>query len=284
MAMNYKQWEEILSTVNKEGNLSKDNIIEKIREKLSQYSDEYKEREKADFGVNHLYAINDLSNLFWGKKKDECTLLHLTARNNLENVTEALLGVEGIDVNVKNQDDETPLHLAAKNSNEEVVEALLKVEGINVNATDSSQKTPLHVVASGFWSNKTLNILIERGADIKAVDRDGNTPLHLAATQNKWVVEILIINGADPLLKNKDGKTPMDLDKSGYIKQFLEKKAIKNVIIAGCATAALSTAIAVTLFATGTVAVELMSVMIAAAIVTAVALAVGGITYSILKI
>ncbi len=89
--------------------------------------------------------------------------------------------------------------------------------------------------------------------------------------------------GADPLLKNKDGKTPMDLDKSGYIKQFLEKKAIKNGIIAGCATAALSTAIAVTLFATGTVAVELMSVMIAVAAVTIVALAVGGITYSILK-
>ncbi|WP_353286952.1 hypothetical protein [Wolbachia endosymbiont (group A) of Anthophora plumipes] len=75
----------------------------------------------------------------------------------------------------------------------------------------------------------------------------------------------------------------MDLDKSGYIKQFLEKKAIKNGIIAGCAAAALSTAIAVTLFATGTVAVELMSVMIAAAIITAAALAVGGITYSILK-
>ncbi|XCA33072.1 MAG: hypothetical protein ABS808_04715 [Wolbachia endosymbiont of Polyergus mexicanus] len=45
----------------------------------------------------------------------------------------------------------------------------------------------------------------------------------------------------------------------------------------------LGTAVAVALFATGTVAVELMSVMIAVAAVTIVALAVGGITYSILK-
>lgn len=94
------------------------------------------------------------------------------------------------------------------------------------------------------------------------IDRDGNTPLHLAATQNKWVVEILIINGAHPLLKNTDDKTPMDLDKSGYIEQFLEKNAIKNGIIAGCETVALSTVITVTLFATGTAVVELMAVMI----------------------
>jgi len=99
--------------------------------------------------------------------------------------------------------------------------------------------------------------------------------LHYAAeNDHRRTIDILMAKGADPLLKNKDGKTPMDLDKSGYIKQFLEKKAIKNGIIAGCATAALSTAVAVTLFATGTVAVELMSVMIAAAIITAAALAV----------
>ncbi len=129
-----------------------------------------------------------------------------------------------------------------------------------------------------------MKTLIKGKANIDAVDKCGRTPLHFATDCfSSTNIEILIENGADYSLKNKNGKAPMDLDKSGYIKQFLEKKAIKNGIIAGCATAALSTAIAVALFATGTVAVELMSVMIAAAIITAAALAVGGITYSILK-
>lgn len=67
------------------------------------------------------------------------------------------------------------------------------------------------------------------------------------------------------------------------LKETGKKQSTPAVVIAGCSTALLGAAIAVTLFATGTVAVELMSMMIAAAIVTAAALAVGGITYSILK-
>lgn len=37
MTMNYKQWKEILGAVNKETDLSKDNVIDKIKEELKKY-------------------------------------------------------------------------------------------------------------------------------------------------------------------------------------------------------------------------------------------------------
>ncbi|SRR6266576_2137219 len=99
MTMKYDQWKRILSAIDNEADLSKDNVIEKIKEKLSQYSDEYKKWDKASFNVNHLFhAVDKPDNPLLGED-GECTLLHLAARNNLENITEALLGVEGIDVN-----------------------------------------------------------------------------------------------------------------------------------------------------------------------------------------
>ncbi|WP_265035588.1 MULTISPECIES: hypothetical protein [unclassified Wolbachia] len=53
--------------------------------------------------------------------------------------------------------------------------------------------------------------------------------------------------------------------------------------IAGCSTALLGTAIVVALFTTGTIAVELISIVIAVATVAIATLAVGGITYMMSK-
>ncbi|WP_434732332.1 hypothetical protein [Wolbachia endosymbiont of Zygogramma bicolorata] len=53
MTIEHEQWERMLSAIDADKNLSKDNVIGKIKEKLSQYSDEYKEWEGAGFGVNH---------------------------------------------------------------------------------------------------------------------------------------------------------------------------------------------------------------------------------------
>ncbi|MGL9779692.1 MAG: ankyrin repeat domain-containing protein, partial [Wolbachia sp.] len=215
MTIEHEQWKEILSAIDADKNLSKDNVIEKVKEKLSQYSDEYKEWDKASFNVNHLFhAVNESDNPFL-REDDKCTLLHLAARNNLENITEALLGVEGIDVNAAdglpvwtplhyaaqfnsekvidillkaekiNINAEscrkcTPLHIAAYYDSGKAIDTLLKAKDINVNAIDKDNKTPLLVAASNSRNEGALNILVER-ADVKAVDRDGNTPLHLVA-------------------------------------------------------------------------------------------------------
>ncbi|WP_395462623.1 ankyrin repeat domain-containing protein [Wolbachia endosymbiont of Cantharis cryptica] len=97
------------------------------------------------------------------------------------------------------------------------------------------------------------------------------------------IVRVLIEKGANPLLRDKNGKTPRDLAENDDIKELLRQRATINGIIAGCSTAALCAAVAVTLFATGIVPATLIFTMAAVAIVTAVALAVGGITHSSLK-
>ncbi|MDR0773684.1 MAG: hypothetical protein LBE46_05230 [Wolbachia pipientis] len=57
--MNYKQWKRMLSAVDKEEGLSKDNVIEKIKEKLKAENgeDEYKKWEEAGFDVNYLFEV-----------------------------------------------------------------------------------------------------------------------------------------------------------------------------------------------------------------------------------
>ncbi|WP_425385797.1 ankyrin repeat domain-containing protein [Wolbachia endosymbiont (group A) of Barypeithes pellucidus] len=248
------------------------------------------------------------------RNQDRYTPLHSAVQGGCTRTVKTLIE-EGADVKVVNKNGSTPLHLAASRYNDEkIVKALLKVEEVDINALDENEWTPLHL-AVRHASSDIVKILIENGADVNAANKDGSTPLHLAATHNKWVVGVLIDKKSDLFSKDNEGRTPRDLAEDDDTKKLLKvaeekqleklsKKtdlpqddkdttrllgkteptsAIKNGIIAGCATAALSTAIAVTLFATGTVAVELMSVMIAAAIVTAAALVAGGVTYMMLK-
>ena len=245
------------------------------------------------------------------------TPLHYAVLYKREKAIDALLKVKDIDVNLTNENSETPLHYAAQLGSKEAISALLEVKGINVNAKNKDSKTPLHLVAPWLFDKEALNILIKGGADVKAVDKNGNTLLHLVASHycDEEVANALIENGADVNAVNKDGKTPRDLAKNDDIKELLkaaeEKQpeklsketdlpqddkdttrllgktestsAATKGVFAGCVTAALSTAVAVALFATGMVAVELMPIMIAVAAVTIAALAVGGTTYMLSK-
>ncbi len=168
----------------------------------------------------------------------------------------------------------------------------------------------------------TVKVLIAKGTDVNAKDQDGWTPLHLAAYKcHIDIVKVLLKKGADLLLKNNSGKTPRDLARTGDIKKLLEEEekqlkklneekndlpqdkddnkdttplleetekkqptsAIKKGVFAGGAVAVLGTAVAVALFVTGTVAVELIPIVTAVVAIAAAALAVGGITYMMLK-
>jgi ankyrin repeat protein len=248
-------------------------------------------------GSGHVEVVNTLIKKGANVKavsKDGITPLHCAALSSDNKEIVEILVKEGADVNaLLDESMITPLHMAARgyNANQEVVQALIE-KGANIDAVNKGGWTPLHIAASSHFSGEIVKTLIKGGANINAADKYGDIPLHLAINIcSDTNIEILMENGADSSLKNKDGKTSIDLDTSGYVAQFArekeQKQAEKNArekgIFAGCSTALLGAAIAVTLFATGTVAVELMSMMIAAAIVTAAALAVGGITYSILK-
>ncbi|MGL9762485.1 MAG: hypothetical protein ACR5LB_10230 [Wolbachia sp.] len=93
MTMKYEQWKEILSAIDKEADLSKDNVIEKIAKKLEEKNrDEYEKCGEVDFDVNHLFHTvfkYDLPLLFQDPEY-EYTLLHLIANDNLGNVANIL--------------------------------------------------------------------------------------------------------------------------------------------------------------------------------------------------
>ncbi|WP_264688145.1 ankyrin repeat domain-containing protein [Wolbachia endosymbiont (group A) of Sympetrum striolatum] len=248
MTIEHEQWERMLSAIDADKNLSKDNVIGKIKEKLSQYSDEYKEWEGAGFGVNHLFAV-------------EYGLLHLAIHNNLENVVNALLGVEGInanakngygdtplckaarrgctktiralidngaDVNEKDNHECTPLHLACENGQTEVVNLLLKREDIDVNAISKDGYTPLHLATEKGYI-EIVKTLIEGEGDVKAVDKYRNTPLHLAAKKGRIeIVKTLIEAGANVDAIDRDGRTSLHL-----AIQYGCKETVKTLIGAG---------------------------------------------------
>ncbi|WP_338406692.1 ankyrin repeat domain-containing protein [Wolbachia endosymbiont (group A) of Longitarsus flavicornis] len=127
-----------------------------------------------------------------------------------------------------------------------------------LNAVSQNHKnTPLHVAIGEI---DVINALLDKGAKVNAVNKLGDTPLHIAVKDgNVNLVKALLDKGANFLLKNKDGKTPKDLAIDDRIKKLLKEStsATQKGIYAGSATALLGTA--------------------------AAALAVGGVTYMMLK-
>ncbi|MDR3131578.1 MAG: ankyrin repeat domain-containing protein [Rickettsiales bacterium] len=243
--MNYDQWEKILNAVNDDKDLNKDNVIEKVKEKLeAKDKDEYQKWGEAGFDVNYLFQVED----------ETLTLLHLAACGNLGSVTSALLGIKGVNVNAVNECKETPLHRAADNGHKDVVEVLLKNK-VNINAIDEDRCAPLHR-AAGNGHKDVVEVLLRDKANVNAIDEDRCTSLHRAASngyedvvevllrnkanvdavdENGWtplhwaarcgyieVAKALIENGADPLLKDKDGNIPRDLARDNDIKKPLK--------------------------------------------------------------
>ncbi|MDN5248135.1 MAG: ankyrin repeat domain-containing protein, partial [Wolbachia endosymbiont of Tyrophagus putrescentiae] len=168
--MNDEQWKTILSTIT---DPNKGNIIEKIQEALNEEG-EHKKWQEAGFDVNHLFEV-----AFANGSKSKCTLLHLAAVYGHTETVNALLAVQGVEVNKKGSDGYTPLHLAAENGHTETVNALIDKDA-EVNMEDSDGYTPLHCAARN-GHTETVDTLIDKGASVNTVDRWQQTPLHLAA-------------------------------------------------------------------------------------------------------
>ncbi|QOD38382.1 ankyrin repeat domain-containing protein [Candidatus Wolbachia massiliensis] len=280
--MKYEQWEEILWAINDETDLSKDNVIEKIKQKLELGNkDEYEKWREADLDVNHRFEEEDMGRF---------TLLHLATRHEAASVVNALLGVEEIDVNaVVGRLEWTPLHEAAASICKETIDALLKSKKINVNAVDKDGRTHLHWAAY-YNCKKIARSFIANGADPSSKDNEGQTPRDLAGYDD--VKEFLKEAEEKQLREQNEGTSNLpqnntDKDNNKDTTRLLGKteptSATKKGVFASGATAVLGTATAVALFATGVVAVELIPIVIAVAATATAALAVGGITYMLSK-
>ena len=126
------------------------------------------------------------------KKTQNEALLKASLDGNIEQV-KLLLGLEGIDVNIKNDFRYTPLHYAACYDYKEIAELLLQ-EDVDVNAKDISGSTPLHH-ASGRNNEEIVLMLLQKGADVNAKDDNRRKPLFYASLKGYKEVEAILKTG-----------------------------------------------------------------------------------------
>ncbi|OAB82234.1 hypothetical protein WSTR_01690 [Wolbachia endosymbiont of Laodelphax striatellus] len=218
----------------------------------------------------------------------EMTALHNAAENSHKKIVGVLIENKADNIDAKNCNGSTALYCAALNNHANIVNALIKA-GADVDEKDISEWTALHCAASN-GHRDTVEALIKAGAGVNAVDKDKRTPLHHAALNGRVdTVEVLIKKGANVNAVDKNGKTYLDYDKRDVKEALLEErggsfvKARNKSMIAGGVTGLLGTAIAVALFTTGTIAAQLIPIVIAVVAVIAAALVVGCATYALLK-
>jgi len=92
--------------------------------------------------LKHGANPNQLCNCSYENHRGYCSLLHLAARDNLQEIAAALLEY-GAHINAPDVHGATPMHWAVLNNTHEFV-GLLLTHGANANLQDHDHKTPLH--------------------------------------------------------------------------------------------------------------------------------------------
>lgn len=165
----------------------------------------YKEWEENKFDVNHWFKVDCLHERFL------YVLLYLVIDFKLDNLINAMLEVEGIDINAPSPFSEwTALHWAVEDRNTEVVRKLIE-KGANVNQLDSSQRTTLYQPAVN-GDIEITKILVKNNADVNAEDLARLTALYNAAANgHEEVAKYLMENGADVKRNGTLKLTPLHL-------------------------------------------------------------------------
>ncbi len=113
---------------------------------------------------------------------------------------------QGVDPNVLNEQGQTALYLALRDESPGVSEALLKLDAVNVNLRNVAGETAL-MMAALRQNLPAMRQLVGRGA---LVNLDGWTPLHYAATGgNVEAIELLLAQGAAVDARSPNGSTPL---------------------------------------------------------------------------
>ncbi|OQR96926.1 protein kinase [Achlya hypogyna] len=108
---------------------------------------------------------------------NQCTALHLAARNNHAKAVAELVG-RGADISARTADRLTPLHLAAMEGHASCVEELLKA-GADPNTTDQNGNGAIHLAAEG-GNIACAKLLIAYGARTDVPNASGSLPVHIS--------------------------------------------------------------------------------------------------------
>jgi ankyrin repeat protein len=107
-------------------------------------------------------------------------------------VVNALLLVDDIDVNIKNQDNETALMRAVLSGYLEAAQALLATPGIDVNAVTSTGKSALMIAADMGRTEIATSLLVFDGISLRLTDNAGRTALMHATERSQHDIAELI--------------------------------------------------------------------------------------------
>lgn len=140
------------------------------------------------------------------KSRDGATLLHVAARNGLDERMLALLVSKGLGMTDATTAGKQPIHMASVKSIPVLANA-----GADISAKDAMGRTPLHWAALE-GKHEQVSALLRMSASVFATDKQGRTPLHLAAMGNsEEVVDTLLAAGAPRAVRDQDNMTPREL-------------------------------------------------------------------------
>ncbi|KAE8376675.1 ankyrin repeat-containing domain protein [Aspergillus bertholletiae] len=153
------------------------------------------------------------------KVADAQSGLHGAAWQGYTNILDILLGIDGVDVDDKDEDGYTPLWLAVRWGRKATVELLLDKYQANIEVSNGEMEwTSLHG-AVYHEEPETARMLLARGANPNSIDRHGRTPLSWA-TNIVWqdchdgivppmVPLLLETDGVDLNIPDTMGRTPL---------------------------------------------------------------------------
>ena len=133
------------------------------------------------------------------------------------------------DIWTTNGTGSTPLHLACMEGNVPVMNALLAVEGADVNLADGQRRSCLHIAIILGHLLMTKALLSLEHPFKPAIEQTGNqnnTSLHYACSNHQYnLVKVLLEHGANTNAKNKMKMTPNELANDEIIDLLFANKA-----------------------------------------------------------
>ena len=137
--------------------------------------------------INPLFDIDEGGKLFIN---EACKSGHVE-------VVQALLRLDGIDVNHADSKTLTPLWAASRYDHVEIVKMLLRMKGIDVNKAHY-QFTPLYVASERGHLDVVIALVKAKGIDLNKATSVGTTPLEIALRRNhSAIVKVLVYAGCD---------------------------------------------------------------------------------------